>query len=480
MPALIARFPLNDGGMFMDMTRELAANQYLLPATTAYNGLDLPYAYPPFGFYLTALLADFGRIPLLSLFLWLPALFAILAIPVFYLLARALLADDLHAALATLFFALTPGSYFWHLMGGGITRATGFLFLLLTAVYTLRLFQGQKPAHVFAVIAFASLAVLSHPEVGLQTAGLCAVFWLFHGRTKRGTLQALFVVAGVLIFTAPWWGTVLAQHGLSPYLSALQTGQHADVDWLELLVDLFRPGELIPILFLLRLLGFVYAMWKRQYILLAMIIIPAVFDPRSASSIGFLAMNMLAALAVAQFLPALIGRLRNVEPNEAFDQRTRVFGIITLTTLLLVQCGLRNYTLINTTLSIEEREAMTWLSENVPPGREFYLVTGRMYSMSDPAQEWFPTLTGQRSQTTLQGLEWSLGPRFTERLDDLTVLQACETISCVEAWSTRTGLSYDHLWVVKSIESLAGELAASQNYRLVFETESLAVYARIK
>jgi hypothetical protein len=47
MPALTTRFPINDGGMFYTMAQELRANGYALPATTAYNGLDLPYAYPP-------------------------------------------------------------------------------------------------------------------------------------------------------------------------------------------------------------------------------------------------------------------------------------------------------------------------------------------------------------------------------------------------------------------------------------------------
>ena len=141
MPAFVTRFPINDGGMFYTMTQELSANGYALPAATAYNGLDLPYAYPPLGFYLASFLADFGRIPLLGVFLWLPPLLATLTIPAFYLLARALLKDDLRAALASIFFALTPGGYGWHIMGGGITRSLGLVFLLLATFYVLRLFQ---------------------------------------------------------------------------------------------------------------------------------------------------------------------------------------------------------------------------------------------------------------------------------------------------------------------------------------------------
>lgn len=477
MPALVTRFPLNDGGMFYDMTRELQANNYRLPAKTSYNGLDLPYAYPPLGFYLTALLSSLGWIPLLDLFLWLPAFLATLAIPAFYIFARALLANDLRAALATLFFALTPGSYFWHLMGGGVTRATGMLFLLLAGHFANRLFQQKNFKLIFPTILFSSLAVLSHPEVGLQTAGLCAVLWFFFGRTKKGIFHAFLVAIGVMIFTAPWWGTVIAHHGLTPFLSAIQTGQHSSVNWLDLLASIFFSAEFIPLLFLLRVTGLVYAIWKRHYLLLALVFAPAILDPRSASSISFLAMNMLSALVVLDGIPTLIHKLRGVDIGSVFDHRAGVISVFVLSFLLFVQCGLRNYTLINTTLTADEREAMRWVSENISPAQNFYLITGRAYSMSDPVQEWFPTLTGQHSQTTLQGLEWTLGPQFTTRLYDLVSLQSCIDFTCVKAWSERTGLAYDYLWIAKTLNALVMELDTLEEYRIVYESESVVIFS---
>ena len=477
MPAIVTRFPLNDGGMFYDMTRELRANEYHLPAVTGYNGLDLPYAYPPLGFYLTSLLADLGRIPLLNLFLWLPPLLATLAIPAFYLLARALLADDLRAALATLFFALTPGSYAWHLMGGGITRALGMLFLLLAAFFVYRLFREGNVKLIFPAILVSSLAVLSHPEVGLQAAGLCFVFWLFLGRTWRGLFRAFLVSLGVALLTAPWWGTVIAQHGLSPFLSALQTGQHASVQWTELLAAIFLPAEFIPLLFILRVLGLGYAIWKRQYLLLALAFAPALLDPRSTASISLLSMSMLSALGFLDAVPALIQKLRGVEIGPTLNTSTGVISFFILASLLFVQCGFRNYTLINTTLVPGEREAMTWIRESLSPHQDFILITGRTYSMSDPAQAWFPALTGHHSQTTLQGLEWTLGPQFTGRLNDLASLQSCADLACVQAWSERTRLACDYLWVAKPLSALVDDVRASAKYRVVYESEFVVIFA---
>ncbi|MDO9302752.1 MAG: hypothetical protein Q7T89_15305, partial [Anaerolineales bacterium] len=58
VPAASNGFPLNDGGMFYTMIRDLQANHYILPQFTSYNFADIPFAYPPLGFYIAASLSD--------------------------------------------------------------------------------------------------------------------------------------------------------------------------------------------------------------------------------------------------------------------------------------------------------------------------------------------------------------------------------------------------------------------------------------
>ena len=532
MPAFVTRFPINDGGMFYTMTQELSANGYALPAATAYNGLDLPYAYPPLGFYLASFLADFGRIPLLGVFLWLPPLLATLTIPAFYLLARALLKDDLRAALAAVFFALTPGGYGWHIMGGGITRSLGLVFLLLATFYVLRLFQEginifnksqfcfehlwpsslraffakqsplatwgllrreERPPRndgricglpnlLFPAVIFCSLAVLSHPEIAIQTAGLCAVIWLFCGRTRRGTLHAALVSLGVLVLTAPWWGTVLAQHGLAPFLSASQTGLHTSASWSKFFTDNFTLSGVFPFLVILRVIGLGCAFFKRQWLLLVLLVVPYLVDPRSAPAVSYLGFNLLSALAFLDAIPYLVGRARKSQAatRPLLEARTGVILLFALVFLQFLDCGLFNYRLINTTLTPADRQALAWARENLPPASDFLLVTTKPFSMSDPLQEWFPTLTGLRSQTTLQGLEWTLGGNFMGRLKDLAALQSCADLACVETWSARTGLAYDYLWITIVPDStsaiLAEEVRASADYRIVYESDAIVIF----
>ena len=57
-PVLLADFPLNDGGLFFQMTEELQRAHYRLPMFTDYNALQIPFAYPPFGFYMAGLVSD--------------------------------------------------------------------------------------------------------------------------------------------------------------------------------------------------------------------------------------------------------------------------------------------------------------------------------------------------------------------------------------------------------------------------------------
>ena len=177
VPVIMAGFPVNDGGMFYNMVQELQANHFLLPAFTHYNLADIPYAYPPFGFYATALVSSLFHIPALTVVRWLPALVSTLSILAFYLMADEILGSRLQAALATIFYGLVPDSFGWAIMGGGITRSFGLLFLFMTIAFANRLFTRTSglpvPPWVHAALTalFGALAFLSHPETGVAGCG---------------------------------------------------------------------------------------------------------------------------------------------------------------------------------------------------------------------------------------------------------------------------------------------------------------------
>ena len=125
-----ADFPLNDGGLFYVMVRDIQHAHYHLPAFTSYNGAHIPFGYSPLTFYLAAALNDAG-VDLLTLFRVLPFLASTACIAAFYLLARDMLESRAAIAASLLAFAIVPRGFVWLLMGGGLTRSFGYLFALL-------------------------------------------------------------------------------------------------------------------------------------------------------------------------------------------------------------------------------------------------------------------------------------------------------------------------------------------------------------
>src|SRR4029079_16611078 len=183
--------------MFAVMVDDLKASHYLLPAFTTYNHLNIPFAYPPLGFYLGRFASDLLGWSAAQTLRWVPAFFASLSILAFYLLALRLLKNKYYAALSTLFFALMPRALSWYVMGGGLTRSPGQLFMLLTLASVVRLYQENRRADIFLAGLFGGLAVMSHPEAAVHTFVSALFLWIMLSRNRTGFINSLPV--GVIV-----------------------------------------------------------------------------------------------------------------------------------------------------------------------------------------------------------------------------------------------------------------------------------------
>ena len=94
-------FPMNDGGFFYVMIRDLQQNSYHLPQFTTYNFLNIPYAYPPLSLYESAWLNQYLHIDLIKIFLYYPLVFNLLSIIAFYFLSKELGETPTSALLAS-------------------------------------------------------------------------------------------------------------------------------------------------------------------------------------------------------------------------------------------------------------------------------------------------------------------------------------------------------------------------------------------
>ena len=485
LPAVLTAFPVNDGGMLLAMTRDLGAAGFLLPAFTSYNYSNIPFAYPPLGMYVARLLSSAFSISELELFRWLPPLVSTAIIPAFYWLARQILNSRTKAVIAALLYALMPGSSDWLIMGGGLTRSFGILFALFAAGFAYRLFRGDDRNSIVALtILFCTLAVLSHPEVALQTAAICFVIWAYHGRTLSAAKNAGLVVLGTTVLTSPWWLTVLRHHGFSPFWSAINTGIHETM-LASFFHAFFSIQGGIPLVPVLSLLGIFVVLRRREFLLPLLIVFPFIVDPRNAPAISIFPILMLAGEGLdtlnSQFIRAY---------SESFPtQRTasQYLPILTLSSLgliLLYLFGtsyLATSTLVRISLSASDRETMQWISENTPPESRFLLLTntGTISPMTDAYQEWFPVLAERQSVNTLQGMEWLIGPQFFRYSQELVSLQACPDADCLRQWSKQNDIQVDFILAHKkrATPALIDSLRADEDLHRVYESESAEVFA---
>ena len=79
------------------MVRAIQANGLRIPATVQYNGINIPFAYPPLGLYAGAAISSLFHIDPISVIQWLPGIVLIGTLPAIYLLAKAILGSSLDA-----------------------------------------------------------------------------------------------------------------------------------------------------------------------------------------------------------------------------------------------------------------------------------------------------------------------------------------------------------------------------------------------
>lgn len=492
-PTLLAGFAINDGGMFAKMVDDLKASRYMLPAFTTYNHLNIPYAYPPLGFYLGRIAADLFGFSAPEALRWVPAFFASLSIPAFYLLALRLLKNKYYAALSTLFFALMPRALSWFVMGGGLTRSPGQFFMLLTLATVIRLYEENRRADIFLAGLFGGLAVMSHPEAAVHTFVSAVFLWIMLSRSRTALINSLFVGALVLLVSAPWWGTVIHYHGVEPLLNAAQTGQKL-LAVFHLLFFVFTEEIYATVIAILGLIGIAHRLIHRDYLLPLWMAIPFFVEGRSAAGPAAIPLAMLAAIGLVDvILAALQPKVGDV--TQQTDQVSPVERNVFLYLLLYLifstsQFGLQ---LSNATLYQPDQVAMKWVQENTPDESRFLVLTGTTSVSCDSVLEWFPALTGRQSIFTVQGTEWTQGANFNDYVRSTYAVQECLTDGdafCLDAAVSRS--SYDFIYLSKILRVdnciplsfqrtfpyFLEHMRLDEDFETIYETEGVVIFSK--
>jgi cbb3-type cytochrome oxidase subunit 3 len=451
LPVLQSSFPLNDGGLFYTMAQDILNAGYKLPLYTTYNHAGIPFVYPPLGLYLLAFLSRL--FPLLQLVRWLPVVYATLSILAFYSLACTVFKDSLKASFAALAFAMIPSAAGILIQGGGVTRALGYLFCLLALNQALRLFQTAHRKYILTTALFAALVLLSHPSAAFMTALFIGFFWLVYGRSRSGLLSALAVALLVLVLSTPWWLPVYLRHGWQPLLSGFDSGWYTALFILPYLRLNTIAEAFATLVMVIAILGGLYSLYRKQYFLPLWFLV-SLISQRDGSVYASIPVSLLFAVALFDLILPAFSHWKDaapLQPNPGLNLLASS-GTRLLVAFLLIY-NLLNAVVADQKVSIArvtapEQAAMQWMRTNTPANSKVLLLTFGD-SLNLPFLEWFPSLTGRVSLTTVQGYEWLPGSSFYNRKDAFQGLQPCltEDLACVEKWAAGQGLDYDYLLV---------------------------------
>lgn len=500
-----ADFPLNDGGMFFQMVRDIQHSRFGFPSTTTYNQADIPFAYPPLALYLTAILDRITPFGLLFWFRFLPLLFSSLTILAVYRLARTVLSSRTAVLGSVVAFALIPRSFIWLIMGGGLTRSLGMLLAILALEQVYQLYTKGDRRYLAAAAVLSAGTVLSHPETGWSLAFSIGVFWAVLGRNRAGLWNSAFLASGTLALTAPWWLAVIAQHGLGPFLAANSTGgtvfsdgSARDLAFESIARAVATSEPYFPVIGALGLLGAAACLASRRFLLPAWWLAIILLDVRAFATYSSVPVALLAGIAVAE---GLIPLLQRADPrartaagtphNEDGLPHLRWSGVVLLTCLLYYATA-SDFMHSSTSemsslaaLNSDEREAFAWVANSTPASSRFLVVPTTAWQ-TDRVSEWFPALTGRVSVATVQGTEWLPGRSFAAMIGVHAYAQYCgyTDAKCVERWITETGTQVDYIYVPSSREhpccgGLTESLDQGPDYRRLYTGAGGIVFERL-
>lgn len=482
-PAFLAGFPVNDGGMFYTMIMDVQANHFWLPFNTSYNSLNIPFAYPPLAFYVGAVASYFFQVSLEEVIRWLPGIVNILCLVAFYFLAKEILIEPLVSGVSTFVYAMIPHMYEWPSMGGGLTRSFGMLFMMLTVLYAYRLFKNENQRDFLATVIFGSLTVLSHPESIVYTLGVCVCAWYGQSRTFKGFLYGVYIAIGVLLITLPWYGTIIYRHGIDVLLSAVQTGKHSLWSPLILMnMDGITSETYLDLLGVVCVLGIAVLVIRKEYFIPLMLIVIYLVGPRSAHTIGNIALALSGGFFITEVVLPSIGNSR----------RGFVIFLIIILPYLFINSAYQGYMIAKNHVGLSDRSAMQWVSQYAPVGSQFLILTGNTDAMCDSVSEWFPSLAKQSSLTTVQGREWLLGEKFQEFVDKRAEIQQCisEDLECINQRLGYFAKNIDYIYisntptmfrcvpngVSQATPNVVKHLKLSSDYSLVYNLDGIFIF----
>lgn len=452
-------YPATGGGLFLAMAEAVREAGYRLPARIPrYTRDGLPFAYPPLAFYAAAVVRDAFGVGALALTRYAPGLLTV-AYPVpVYVFGRALFEDapdrNRRAGLAALVVAVSPAVFKWHLSAGGIVRAPAYLFTVAGLYVGVRLFRERDRVWAAPGAVLFGLTLLTHPSYPVFFATSYLVFYGYFDRSSVGLARGAVVAAGGALLAAPWWGSVVAVHGVEVFTrtagSRLGIGQ--GYRWFVSKFLYAHRTRFLTVWHVLSLAGVVHLLARRRYLLPAwfgatVVVFP---KPRFLVLVG----AFLTAAVVFDWLERPSGDERTARDREPTDRRLTLLVVALLVGFGVVTGGLyaANYEPIPerpldrlqqeplpSYVDGDDLAAMRWARERTAADATF-LVAG-------DAAEWFPVFARRTVVASPWGSEWLPPDERDRQVARYREIAVCASATCIERTLARDDVSPEYVYL---------------------------------
>ena len=474
--ALEHSFPLGYAGLFTQMAQQISDANLRLPMDSPFYGPSgIPFAYPPFGLYLLAILIKLTGKYFIFLRLLPPLLSLLALIPLFYLTLE-LSGSSIAAAITVILAATSPDLYIAHTWAAGIVRAPAFLFALTSLYFFTRQLKSRSRTDIILTGVSLGLAFLSHLVYGLFCVLWIGWWTLF---SKNHALLARFKdsissVTIAILTTSIWLITIMSRYGIEILFNAFDS--HGGAALLSFWQNIQRlPGAFLTniepitsnsLLFILVGIGVIVLLVKRDYGMVLFYLFIVLAFPEGERFIF-----LLGCIIAGVGLFALIAWVSTISDGRL---KPTVFALILIPILgILWWNGFKALSRYSPLISNETFDVAEHVQASTLPN-ETYLALVRQ----DEA-EWMPFLFQRKPLVSQWGSEW-LGA-YNEQTYLMSRFGGCrvsEDWSCVESVIRETANGPDYVVTYVNDEKLNQQLIETSQWTQVYTNRRYTLWSR--
>jgi hypothetical protein len=422
-------------------------------------------------------------IPLLTLFIYAPTIISIVCIFAFYFLVKEVFAEKSLILVSTIIFALYPPLIAYSAQGLFLVHGVGTLLFIIGLILVLRWMKSDNDRLIFFIGILFGLLLLSSPRCAFAYA-LVLLTVAFLNPRKKTFFSVAFIGIIAALISAPWWITVIRNHGITVLLNGFMLRQPTAVSNVFINIYLYNFYNYQLSLMALCLLGLFYYIIKKEYFLPVLFLLLVLSGGFGVVTIPLIVIIILFSVGMLKVIfPALKYVL-----NAGTPTKTLLPLFFTMLVLVLILGGsyIQNRDFFEykySSLKDDEQlhfEAMDWIRQNTDNSSAFIVkdVIASEQKNQFWIGDWFPAVTHRTTLNTFYGNEWTNKPQLW--LADLE-LSNCKDTSCFGNVSNTYNFNYTHVYIIKYPENgyVISSFTDSDDYKVIFENSKVMVFRKI-